>query len=85
MALSWQEYWSELLFPPLRGLPNPGIEPASPVAPELAGRLLAQDLHLGASPMAQMGKECASNAGHVATHKYTAFSFTTSEQFLGAL
>ena len=25
-----QEYWSGLPFPPLRDLPNPGIEPASP-------------------------------------------------------
>ena len=32
-----QEYWSDLLFPPLRDLPDPGIKPASPVSPALAG------------------------------------------------
>ena len=30
MGLSSQQYWSGLPFPPLRGLPNPGTEPASP-------------------------------------------------------
>ena len=35
MELSRQEYWSELLFPSPRDLPNPGIKPASPA---LAGR-----------------------------------------------
>ena len=30
-----QEYWSGLLFPPPRGLPNPEIKPASPLAPAL--------------------------------------------------
>ena len=32
-----QEYWRGLLFPPPVSLPNPGIEPASPVSPALAG------------------------------------------------
>ena len=36
-GLSWQEYWSELPFLPPGDLPNPGIEPVSPVAPVLAG------------------------------------------------
>ena len=30
-----QEYWSELPSPPGEDLPNPGIEPASPLAPAL--------------------------------------------------
>ena len=30
MKFPRQEYWSGLPFPPLGGLPNPGIEPASP-------------------------------------------------------
>ena len=30
-----QEYWSGLQSPPAEDLPNPGIEPASPVAPTL--------------------------------------------------
>ena len=33
MGFSRQEYWSELPFPPLRDLPNPGIEPVSPESP----------------------------------------------------
>ena len=37
MGFSRQEYWSGLLFPPLGALPNPGIEPESPVSPALAG------------------------------------------------
>ena len=38
MKFSTQEYWSGLLFPPQRDLPNPGIKPATPVSPALAGR-----------------------------------------------
>ena len=33
MGLSRQEYWSGLPFPP----PDPGVEPASPASPALAG------------------------------------------------
>ena len=33
-----QEYWSGLPFPPPGDLPFSGIEPESPVSPELAGR-----------------------------------------------
>jgi len=35
MEFSRQEYWSP--FPSLGDLLDPGIEPASPVSPELAG------------------------------------------------
>ena len=35
MGFSRQEYWSGLPFPPLGDLPDPGIEPASPVSPAL--------------------------------------------------
>ena len=38
MEFSRQEYWSGLPFPPPRELPDPGIEPMSPVSPALAGR-----------------------------------------------
>jgi len=31
MGFSRQEYWSGLTFPPPGDLPNPGIEPVSPV------------------------------------------------------
>ena len=36
MGFPRQEYWSGLSFPPLGDLPNPGIEPTSPVSPALA-------------------------------------------------
>ena len=32
-----QEYWSGFPFPPPGDLPDPGIEPASPKSPTLAG------------------------------------------------
>ena len=35
MGFSRQEYWSGLPFPPPGDLPDPGIEPVSPVSPEL--------------------------------------------------
>ena len=38
LGFSRQEYWSELPYPPLGDLPNPGIEPASLMSPVLAGR-----------------------------------------------
>ena len=31
-----QEWWNGWPFPPLEDLPDPGIEPASPTAPDLA-------------------------------------------------
>ena len=34
-----QEYWSRLSYSPPRDLPDPGIEPASPVSPVLASGL----------------------------------------------
>ena len=37
MGFSRQEYWSGLPCPPPGDLPNPGIEPTSPVSPALAG------------------------------------------------
>ena len=35
MEFSRQEYWSGLPCPPPGDIPNPGIEPESPVAPAL--------------------------------------------------
>ena len=37
IGFSKQEYWSELPFPPPGDLPNPGIDPESPVSSALAG------------------------------------------------
>ena len=36
MGFSGQEYWSGLPFPPPGDLPDPGIEPESPLSPALA-------------------------------------------------
>ena len=38
MGFPRQEYWSGLLFPIPEDLPNPGIELASLVSPEMASR-----------------------------------------------
>ena len=38
MGFCRQAYWSRLPCPPPGNLPDPGIEPASPVSPALAGR-----------------------------------------------
>ena len=35
MRFSKQEYWNGLPFPPPEDLPDPGIEPTSPVPPPL--------------------------------------------------
>ena len=40
MGFPRQEHWSGLLFPSPRDLPNPGIEPLSPV---LAGRFFTTE------------------------------------------
>ena len=36
-------YWSELPFPLLGDLPNPGIEPTSPASPALVGRFFTTE------------------------------------------
>ena len=41
MQFSRQEYWSGLLFLSPGILPNPGIEPTSPVSPALVGGFFA--------------------------------------------
>ena len=37
MGFFRQEYWSELPFPLLGDLPDPGIKPSPPLSPALAG------------------------------------------------
>ena len=44
MEFSGQEYWSGLPFPTPGDLPNPGIDPTSPMSPSLAGRLFTNKL-----------------------------------------
>ena len=43
MGFFRQEYWSGLPILPPRDLSDPGIEPASPASPALAGRLLTTE------------------------------------------
>ena len=43
MGFPRQEYWSGLTFPPAGDLPNPGIEPQSPVSPALSGRFFTTE------------------------------------------
>ena len=43
MALSQQEYWSGLPFPPPGDLPDPGIKPTSPTSPVLAGEFFTTE------------------------------------------
>ena len=43
MGFLRQEYWSGLPFPSPGDLPHPGIEPASPVSPALAGGFFTTD------------------------------------------
>ena len=38
-GFSRQEYWNGLPCPPPGHLPNPGIEPMSPMSPAMPGRL----------------------------------------------
>ena len=38
-----QEYWSGLPFPPPVYLPDPGIEPTSPVSPAMVGRFFTTE------------------------------------------
>ena len=47
MEFSRQEYWSGLLFPTSGDLPSPGIEPASPASPTLAGTFFRRLSHQG--------------------------------------
>ena len=43
MGFPRQEYWSGLPFLPPGDLPNPEIEPTSPVSPGLAGRFFTAE------------------------------------------
>ena len=45
MGFPRQEYWNGLLFPPPGDIPDPGIEPTSPVSPSLQADSLPTELH----------------------------------------
>ena len=44
MGFPRQENWNGLPFPPPEDLPDPGIEPVSPVSPALAGGFFTTEL-----------------------------------------
>ena len=44
MGFPRQENWSGLPFPPPGDLPDPGMEPVSPVSPALAGGFFTTEL-----------------------------------------
>ena len=43
MEFSRQEHWNRLPFPSPGDLPNPGIEPVSPMSPALAGKFFTTE------------------------------------------
>ena len=43
MGFFRQEYWRGLIFPPPGNLPDPGIEPTSPVSPALQADYLSSE------------------------------------------
>ena len=46
VGFSRQEYWSGLPFPP-GDLPDPGVEPVSPLSPCIGRQILLPQSHLG--------------------------------------
>ena len=54
MGLSWQKYWIELLCLPPRDLLNPGIKPASPLAPALQVRFFTAEPAAWESPLCKI-------------------------------
>ena len=56
MEFSRQEYWSGLLCPPSRDLPNPGIEPVSLMSPVLAGGFFTTSTAREAQQMKEHGE-----------------------------
>ena len=47
MRFSRQKYWREFSCPPPGDFPHPGIEPASPMSPALAGKFITMSTTLG--------------------------------------
>ena len=47
VEFSRQEYWSGLPFLSPGNLPDPGIEPTSPISPAYAGGFFTTECHLG--------------------------------------
>ena len=73
MGFSRQEYWGGLPCPPLRDLPNPGMEPTSLMSPALAGGCFATS-HLG-SPAGEGSDKLRDTHTHRHTHTNAPKSF----------
>ena len=71
IGFSSQDYWSELPSPPPGALPDPGVDPASPVSPALAGRIFTTEppgvwvSHLG-SKLTPVDNQCWHKVGNIA-------------------
>ena len=55
-GISRQEYWGGIPFPSPGYLPDPGVELAFPVSPELAGRLFNTEPHGKLQEISSNGK-----------------------------
>ena len=60
MGFPRQEYWNGLPFPPSGDLSNPGMEPASPTSPALAGRFFTTETP-GKPPLFCLNTMCLSS------------------------
>ena len=70
MIVPRQEYWSGLLFPSPGDLPNPRIEPGSPVSPAVAGRFITTKATWKAQ-IKLLKKKIDGKEAHTHTHTHT--------------
>ena len=77
MGFSKQEYWSGLPCPPPGDLPDPGIEPTSPLSPALAGGFFTTSATLGSLRLQMMLKKKKTPYSQVAGEGPEANAFLT--------
>ena len=59
MGFFRREHWSGLLFPPPGNVPDPGIEPSSPVSPALQADSLPSELSGKPTLRLNLAKSCS--------------------------
>ena len=81
MGFFRQEYWSGLSVPPPGVLPNPGIEPESPVSPALKGIFFTTKSEAAAlaNPPNQDLSECCTCGALIAFSRKTVFTLSVIE------
>ena len=80
MGFFRQEYWSGLSVPPPGVLPNPGIEPESPVSPALEGMFFTTKSEAAAMPTPNQDlSECCACGGLIAFSRKTVFTLSVTE------